>query len=115
MPDVSMNAGIIAGGIDVVGTVLVAGGRDLVVGETAKWSMRDKFLQLKHSTDNSKNMLKDAFTQIEDETMQSFQKSNGKSPEHLINSPFLITNNSISPKPKILPIKHKNNDVKEAL
>lgn len=43
------SANVIAGGIEVSGSAIIkSGGRDRVVGENAKWGMRNKFLQLKH-------------------------------------------------------------------
>ena len=38
----------IAGGIGVSGETIVCGGNSIVVGENTKWSMRNKFLKLKH-------------------------------------------------------------------
>jgi hypothetical protein len=50
---------IIAGGIDVNTDSLTIGGKEYVVGENAKWHMRNKFLAFKHRSDTAeKNILK---------------------------------------------------------
>jgi hypothetical protein len=51
--DLFESSNIIAGGIEVVGGTLKCGGQERVVGENAKWNMRNKFLRLKHLSKSS--------------------------------------------------------------
>jgi hypothetical protein len=47
--DVYQESNTIAGGIDVKGKIITSGGSSRVVGENAKWHMRNKYIKLKES------------------------------------------------------------------